>query len=237
MEQQTNIQVEKDILKKEDVILGELKKQEKEVIQLKKNILMLIALGVFAVGAAIAGFAFLRVNNSRVYIEKSEVVAPTIDLAAQNSSGILEQVSVQEGDSVVANESVARIGDELIKTQVAGTIIAVKNDIGKLFNKGESVVTMIQPSELRVVGRLAEDKGLSDVRVGQRAIFTVDAFGSKHYEGIVDEISPTSRAGDVVFSVSDQREMKEFNVKVRYDIAAYPELKNGMSAQIWVYKN
>ncbi len=237
MEQQTNIQVEKDILKKEDVILGELKKQEKEVIQLKKNILMLIALGVFAVGAAIAGFAFLRVNNSRVYIEKSEVVAPTIDLAAQNSSGILEQVSVQEGDSVVANESVARIGDELIKTQVAGTIIAVKNDIGKLFNKGESVVTMIQPSELRVVGRLAEDKGLSDVRVGQRAIFTVDAFGSKQYEGIVDEISPTSRAGDVVFSISDKREMKEFNVKVRYDIAAYPELKNGMSAQIWVYKN
>lgn len=235
MEQRTNTQLEKDILRKEEAILGELKKQEKEVVQLKKNILMLIALGVFAIGATIAGVAFLRVNNSRVYIEKSEIVAPTIDLAPQNS-GILQQMFVQEGDTIVANESVARVGDELIKAQVAGTVIAVKNDIGKLFNKGESVVTMIQPSELRVVGRLAEDKGLSDVRVGQRAIFAVDAFGSRQYEGIVDEISPTSRAGDVVFSISDKREPKEFNVKVRYDIAAHPELKNGMSAEIWVYK-
>lgn len=236
MEQQTNTQIEKEILKKENAILGEIKKQEKEVVQLKKNILMLIALGVFAIGAAIAAFAFMGVNNSRVYIEKSEVVAPAIDLAAQNS-GVLQQLFVQEGDSVVANESVARVGDELIKSQAAGTIIAVKNDIGKLFNKSEPVVTMIQPSELRVVGRLAEDKGLSDVRVGQRAIFTVDAFGSKQYEGIVDEISPTSRSGDVVFSISDKREVKEFNIKVRYDIAAYPELKSGMSAKIWVYKN
>ncbi len=235
MEQQTNTQFERELLKKEEAILTEIKNEEKQIVRIEKNILMLIALGVFAIGAVIAGFALLQVNNSRVYIEKSEVVAPTIDLAAQNP-GVLQQVFVQEGDSVVANESVARVGDELIKTQTAGIIIAVKKDIGKLFNKGESVVTMIQPSELRVVGRLAEDKGLSDVRVGQRAIFTVDAFGSKQYEGIVDEISPTSRAGDVVFSISDKRETKEFNVKVRYDIAAYPELKNGMSAQIWVYK-
>ena len=235
MEQQTNTQFERELLKKEEAILTEIKNEEKQIVRIEKNILMLIALGVFAIGAVIAGFALLQVNNSRVYIEKSEVVAPTIDLAAQNS-GVLQQVFVQEGDSVVANESVARVGDELIKTQTAGIIIAVKKDIGKLFNKGESVVTMIQPSELRVVGRLAEDKGLSDVRVGQRAIFTVDAFGSKQYEGIVDEISPTSRAGDVVFSISDKRETKEFNVKVRYDTAAYPELKNGMSAQIWVYK-
>ena len=236
MEQQINTQLEKEMLKKEDIILNALKKQEKEVVQLKKNILMLIVLGVLAIAAVVAGFAFLRVNNSRIYVEKSEVAAPRIDLAAQNS-GVLEQVFVQEGDSVVANEPVARVGGELVKAQAAGTVIAVKNDIGKLFNKGESVVTMIQPSELRVVGRLAEDKGLSDVRVGQRAIFTVDAFGSKQYEGIVDEISPTSRSGDVVFSISDKREMKEFNVKVRYSVAAYPELKNGMSAQIWVYKN
>ena len=235
MEQQTNTQFERELLKKEEAILTEIKNEEKQIVRIEKNILMLIALGVFAIGAVIAGFALLQVNNSRVYIEKSEVVAPTIDLAAQNP-GVLQQVFVQEGDSVVANESVARVGDELIKTQTAGIIIAVKKDIGKLFNKGESVVTMIQPSELRVVGRLAEDKGLSDVRVGQRAIFTVDAFGSKQYEGIVDEISPTSRAGDVVFSISDKRETKEFNVKVRYDTAAYPELKNGMSAQIWVYK-
>ena len=48
--------------------------------------------------------------------------------------------------------------------------------------------------------------------------------------------TPTARSADVVFSISDQRAEQEFNVYVRYDINAYPELKNGMSAKIWVYK-
>jgi hypothetical protein len=54
--------------------------------------------------------------------------------------------------------------------------------------------------------------------------------------GIVDEVSPTSRASDVVFNISDQRPTNQFDVKVRFDPSEYPELKNGMSARIWVYK-
>jgi len=75
------------------------------------------------------------------------------------------------------------------------------------------------------------------VSVGQRATFTVDAFGGRVFNGIVDEVSPTSRAGDVVFSISDKRQEQEFNIKVRYDATAYPELKNGMSAKLTIYKN
>jgi hypothetical protein len=67
-------------------------------------------------------------------------------------------------------------------------------------------------------------------------MFKVDAFGDKKYYGVVDEISSTSHESDVVFSISDKREKKKFDIKVRFNLAEYPELKNGMSAKLWVYK-
>jgi multidrug resistance efflux pump len=94
----------------------------------------------------------------------------------------------------------------------------------------------MDPSTLRVVGQVDENKGLADVHVGAPVRFTVDAFGAKEYLGVVDEVSPTAHAGDVVFNISDQRQVQTFDVKVRFDTAAYPELKNGMSAKIWIYK-
>jgi multidrug resistance efflux pump len=94
---------------------------------------------------------------------------------------------------------------------------------------------MIDPTALRVVGTIDENKGLSAIKVGAPVSFTVDAFGNKSFTGIVDEISPTANDTSVVFSISDQRPTNRFDVKVRYDVAAHPEFKNGMSAKMWVY--
>src|SRR6185369_571507 len=96
------------------------------------------------------------------------------------------------------------------------------------------VVTMIEPKELRVVARVSEDKGLKDIYEGQKVLFTVDAFGARQYEGTVENVSDTSHEGDVVFDMSDKREEKEFEVKVRFDGNAYPELQHGMSAKVWI---
>jgi hypothetical protein len=38
-----------------------------------------------------------------------------------------------------------------------------------------------------------------------------------------------------VFNISDERPTNQFAVYVRFDPAQYPQLKNGMSARIWVY--
>ena len=62
---------------------------------------------------------------------------------------------------------------------------------------------------------MRKTKDLSDIKVGQNAIFTVDAFGSKKYSGIVDEINPTSDAGDIVFNISNTRQEMNFDVKVQ----------------------
>jgi len=197
--------------------------------------IMIIVLVVFVIVASVIGLLYINVLSKRVYVDKSEIDASRIALSSK-SGGILEELFVKEGDQISADAVVARVSNELVKSKDSGLVISRQDQIGKYFNPGEAIVTMIKPSDLRVVGRLEEDKGLKDVKIGQRVFFEVDAFGTKQYEGIVDEVSPTSRPSDVVFNISDQRQENEFNVKARFNLSSYPELKNGMSAKMWIYK-
>ena len=198
--------------------------------------LMIAAALVLVVGGGIGAAAYIAVENQRVYIETSNIEAPSIPLAP-TISDTLQQVEVSVGDTIQPNTVVAQVGTQLITSTIGGLVISTNTNIGSQIAAGTPVVTMIDPTQLRVNGKLQEDKGLADVAVGERATFTVDAFPGKTYSGVVSEVSPTSRASDVVFQVSDQREEQDFDVKVAYDLTKYPELKNGMSAKIWVYKN
>jgi multidrug resistance efflux pump len=175
-----------------------IKKEKKDILGFKRNI--------FITGASIAlliilvsvGLIYWRVLGSRTIIENATISGPQIDLAA-TTAGPLEEVFVNEGDQVAANAVLARVGNELIKAKTAGIIINVKKDIGELFTPGVPVVSMIDPNELRVVGQIDENKGLSDIMVGQAATFTVDTFGNQKFTGVVDEIKPSSNDSSVVF--------------------------------------
>ncbi len=203
---------------------------------LDRRVLVLAAFLVIVIGGGIAGAAYLAAASKTVYIDKSQIEAPVVDLGP-GASGILKAVYVHEGDTIAPNTVVAQVGTELIKSQNGGLVITTNNNIGKSIGQNETVVAVIDPTQLRVVGQIAEDKGLVDIHAGQRAEFTVDAFGGQKYTGIVDEVAPSAESGDVVFNISDKRQEQDFDVKVRFDTAAHPELKNGMSAKIWVYKN
>lgn len=195
-----------------------------------------IRTGVIAVAiiGAAAGFAFWQISAQSVYVDTSSIVAPEIALSP-SQSGVLQEVFVQEGDQIDANAAVARVGNQIIKSKVAGIVVSVPETIGAQIAPNQAVVTMIDPTQLRVVGQVDENKGLDRIRVGDPVKFTVDAFGSKQYSAVIDEVSPASKESSVVFTISDQREEKQFDVKARFDITAYPELKNGMSARMWIY--
>ncbi|MEI6479118.1 MAG: HlyD family efflux transporter periplasmic adaptor subunit, partial [bacterium] len=204
---------EKEILSEEKEILKEIKKEEKDIAKVERTVWILSALiSLLVLGAGI-GLMYLGISNQSVYTDKVTISAPSINLSSAQG-GILEEVYVHPGDLVKADTVLARVGNELIKTKVDSQVLSIDEDIGKIFNQGETVVTVIDPSSLRVVGQVDEDKGLSYIKVGQRAEFTVDTFGSKKYYGIVDEISPTSNQGDIVFNISDKRQINSFDVKV-----------------------
>jgi multidrug resistance efflux pump len=203
----------------------------------RRKLVVWIILGLVVI-AAIGGGAYFYVSSKTIEIDDSTITAPLINLSPTNS-GILQSLFVNVGDDIAANTPVAQVGDEVVESTVAGQIVSVNKNIGAYLNAvtGQATVaTMIDPTQLRVVGNIDENKGLSDIQVGDQATFTVDAFGSQQFKGVVDEVSPTSEETDVVFNISDARPTNEFAIYVRFDPTMYPQLKNGMSARIWIYK-
>ena len=198
----------------------------------QKNILILVVVGFMI--AIVVGGIYLYLSNNRVYIENCFIEAPIVALSSKNG-GTLEKIYVNEGDTVKENQVVAEVGQELIKVSDPGVIVTVNNNIGQFMAPGVPVISMIRPADLEVVAHIDEDKGLKNIQIGQPAFFLVDAYGAKKYQGIVDEVSPQSRQSDVVFNISNQRQVKQFNVKIRFDSSIYPELKNGMSAKAWIF--
>jgi multidrug resistance efflux pump len=185
----------------------------------------------------LAGSALLyKILSSRISIDQSLVSAPVISISPENP-GILEEVFVKEGDSVKKGDALARVGGEVLSAKVNGIIIEVNNTPGQFFNTlaGASVIKMIDPTELRIVGKIKETEGLTLIKVGDPVSFTVDAFSGQTFTGVVDSIAPTSSESGLAFSISDKRETKEFEVKVKYDVTAHTEFKNGMSAKMKVY--
>jgi multidrug resistance efflux pump len=179
-------------------------------------------------------FLFWQVETTTVFIEDSNLEAPIINLAP-SSPGILNALYVKEGDMVTDNSPIALVGSETISAKDGGLVASAPVVLGSYFSPGETVVSIVNTSEMKVVGQLEETKGLDEIKVGERATFSVDAFPGKTYEGIVDGISAMSDDTGVLFNISDQRPIEKFDVKVRFNVAEYPELKSGMSAKITVY--
>ena len=192
-------------------------------------------IGALLVVGVIAAIVYIKVSESRVYDEDAQIQAPETKLAPEKP-GVLREIYVREGDIVPKNFVVAKVGDELVKAKENGLVILAEKEIGKIASSSDPVATMVNPDELRVVARVEENKGLTRINVGQRVVFTVDAFGSKEYQGVVDEIGSSSKESSLAFDISSQRPTKEFNVKVRFNTGQYPELKNGMSANVWIYR-
>jgi multidrug resistance efflux pump len=209
----------------------EIKKIEKS---LRNKIIAVVSIAIIILGS-IGGLITWKILSSRIYIENASVSSTVINLTPI-VGGTLQEVFVNVGDMVNINSPIARVGNELIKAKSSGQILSINTNIGSSFGPTQAVATMINPENLRIIGQVQEDKGLKDLKIGQNAIFTIDAFGSKEYQGIVDEISPTSNSGDIVFNISDTRQENNFNIKVRFNVHQYPELKNGMSAKLWIYK-
>ena len=205
---------------------------KKESLIKKPHVQSIISIVVIAI--LLGGFIFWQSSRNTVSIENSFVEAPVIALSS-NTPGTLNALYVKEGQIIDANSAIGLVGTATVNAKQSGIIISAPNQIGTYFNPGQTIVSMVHPEDLRIVGAVDENKGLSDVKVGQKATFTVDTFGSKVYTGNLDSISSTSDDTGVLFSISDKRPTKKFDVKIRFNVADYPELKNGMSAKITVY--
>jgi multidrug resistance efflux pump len=224
------------IVEKEEKALGkEFEKEEKGLSWFFKSQTFKILLAIIIFAVLIFVIIYLANSAGKIYIENSEINAPVITLSPA-TSGILQNVFVKVNDFIPAGTVIATVGGIPVTSQIAGLVISVQNTPGQLVSSQTPVVQMIDVKQLRLIGHLEEDKGLADIRPGQKVIFTVDAFGSKQYNGVVESVAPSPDTSDIVFSISNNRQEKNFDVTVMYNINDYPELQQGMSAKMWVYK-
>lgn len=191
-------------------------------------------LGIFICITILASVLGYKVLSSKVSTEYGIISAPIISIAPEQS-GILDAVYVTPGEKVTEGQALAHVGGETLYAKIDGVVLTTQDVPGQIFSPSQPVITMINPSALRVVGTIDENKGISEIKVGDVATFTVDAFGSQKFTGVVEEISPTSKETGVAFSISDKREIRQFTIKIKYDTALHPEFKNGMSAKIDVF--
>ncbi len=190
---------------------------------------VLVAIGLFF------GIRYVQDMESKISIETAELSTTVISIGPE-TSGTLKALYVKEGDRVAAGQQLFTVGDRVTTAHTPGVVISVQNAPGQWESQQNVIVQMYDPTSLRVVGHLQEDQGLSDVRVGQKVEFTVDAFGSQPFAGIVESVARTADQASLAFSISDKRPEKQFSVKVAFDVNAYPELRNGMSARMYIYK-
>lgn len=194
-----------------------------------RNLITIVTVVIIA-----AGFYYWQIRKQRIFIDNSQISASIITVAP-TTGGRLFETDVQEGKSVKKGDTIAIVGSETIRSTIDGLVVMVSNQIGGSFTPQNPVAQLIDPSQMRIIGTIDENKGLDEVRVGQVASFTVDAFPGKTFWGYVDEISSTALQTQLSFSISSERPTQQFQVYVRFPAEKYPQLKNGMSAKLTIF--
>lgn len=195
-----------------------------------KRVFILVVLVLLLSGGT---FYYLK-KEGRVFIDNSQIEVPIINITSEQP-GILNEIDVTENQTVKKGDLLAIVGTQALRAQTEGIVIVVNKQIGSTATLQTSVVSIVNPDDFRVVGALDENKGLKDIRVGQAAAFTVDAFPGETFWGYVDEVGSTARQTQASFSISSERPVQQFNIFIRYDVNRYPQVKNGMSAKLTVY--
>ncbi|HUD45145.1 MAG TPA: efflux RND transporter periplasmic adaptor subunit [Patescibacteria group bacterium] len=193
-----------------------------------------IVISIFLAIILVAAYLFYNLNVNRVFIDNSLMQAPIISVSPDQPSKLTE-IDVYEGETIKKGDQLAVTSTQTLRADTDGLIVMANTQIGSIVSSANPVVQLIQQPDLRVAGTLDENKGLNNVRVGQVVSFTVDALPGQTFWGYVDEIGPTAKQSQIAFSISTERPTQQFVIYARFNSAAYPQIKNGMSAKMTVY--
>jgi multidrug resistance efflux pump len=119
--------------------------------------------------------------------------------------------------------------ESVVTAPAAGVIESLDLRPGDLVGANQPVARMLEPSQIWVRVYVPEPE-LGRVRVGQKALLTVDTFPKKEFSGRVVEIRTQAEYTPRNVQTLDQRMDQVFGVKVALDPA--PVLKPGMAATV-----
>jgi len=198
-----------------------------------KKVLFMLAC-IVTVVVAISGTLYYAISQGRVAIDDSLVSTPIITIAPV-TSGKLQEIDVYENEVIKKGDQIAIVNGQPLYADTDGLVTMANTQIGSIVGSSSPVAQIIDPSQMRIAGTIDENKGLSDIHVGQVVSFTVDALPGKQFWGYVDEIGPTAKQTQLSFSISSERPTQQFVVYARFNAEASSEIRNGMSAKMSVF--
>ena len=136
-----------------------------------------------------------QVQQARAQVARAEA-------AVRAASSAPEQVAVTRAQAGSAQARVQQKKAELeqarlnlqyttVKAPIAGVVGNKTVQVGQVAQAGQQMLALISLDDVWVTANFKESQ-LKDIRVGQRATFSVDAYGGREYRGHVDTIAPAT---------------------------------------------
>lgn len=179
--------------------------------------------------------AELTYQRARNNFEQKIIPAAELDRARTSLDSARANVSAIESRIQQARSNVAAARDTLSKTTMtapmAGVITALPVEegevavIGTMNNPGTKLLTIADMSVVEAVMEV-DETDVPNVKVGQRATVTIDAYPNKTYEGVVTEVGSSPMTAQASGQASDA---VNFEVKIQLNNPP-PGVRPGFSA-------
>jgi HlyD family secretion protein len=111
---------------------------------------------------------------------------------------------------------------------VAGVVAARNAEVGEIAKPGASILTVTDLNEVTLTAYIPEGK-IGLVKLGQKALVSVDSYPDDSFTGEVIFISPRALFTPGNIQLKEEREKTVFAIKIRLDNREQ-KLKPGMSA-------
>lgn len=110
-----------------------------------------------------------------------------------SSAGVAGATARLESARAAVEAAELNLSYTVITAPVSGVIAKRAAEVGALVQVGQSLMSVVPDSAVWVTANLKETQ-LTDVRVGQKATFSVDAYPGKKFTGTVESLSPATGA-------------------------------------------
>ncbi|MCI1945651.1 HlyD family secretion protein [Clostridium luticellarii] len=168
----------------------------------KRKVLIISILIIIAAALGSIGFYYWYENTYYVSTDDARVDADLVNVTPQISGKLLES-NIEEGDTVIKNQILARqemtnipdsdIDESLIRSPINGIVVKKQGTIGEIWSPGQTLATLIDPNKLYISANIEETK-LGKIRIGQKVTITIDEYGSKKFTGKVKSIGEAAQS-------------------------------------------
>ena len=216
---------------KQEQILAELDKADLEAVVAQRQADVAVTEARVADAGARLKLAELELGRAqslrmKQLTSQQELDSATMNFAVAQATFRLTQRQV-EAATAARQESEARLSYATITAPISGVIGSVSTQEGETVSAGLSAPTFVTLIDLKrlQVDAFVDEVDIGKVRPGQHAVFTVDAFPGKEFEGKVAAIYPKA----VI-----QENVVNYDVVVKIQTAYAGLLRPDMTANVTI---